>query len=113
MYEEVKYRVDNKIGAIENEKYRLAFAELPPWHSLGFFDQLAERGWNFVIESWAYHPPQPIDLIMPLRLESIWDILLIPTWSMPGITSVTGHFYILSLPAVRRLTIYTWFRTDC
>lgn len=62
MYDEVKYRVDNHIGAIPEEKYRLAFAELPPWHSLGFFNQLAERSWNFVIESWAYHPPRPIDL---------------------------------------------------
>lgn len=62
MHDEVKYRVDNKIGAIPDEKYRLVFAELPPWHSLGFFNRLAERGWNFVIESWAYHPPKPIDL---------------------------------------------------
>ena len=62
MYEEVKQRVDSHIGAVTEEKYRLAFAELPPWHSLKFFDQLAERGWNFVIESWAYHPPQPVDL---------------------------------------------------
>ena len=62
LYEEIKERVDKKIGAIEDEKYRMAFGELPPWHSLGFFDTLAERGWNFVIESWAYHPPIPIDL---------------------------------------------------
>jgi len=62
MYDEVKSMVDNHIGAIPEEKYRLAFAELPPWHSLSFFNQLAERGWNFVIESWAYHPPKPIDL---------------------------------------------------
>jgi len=62
MYNEVKERVDKGVGAIENEKYRLAFAELPPWHSLKFFDQLAERGWNFVVESWAYHPPRPRDL---------------------------------------------------
>ncbi|MEE8204955.1 MAG: 2-hydroxyacyl-CoA dehydratase family protein [Dehalococcoidales bacterium] len=63
MYDEVKGRVDNKIGALESgEKYRLAFLELPPWHSLDFFNQLAERGWNFVIESWVYHPPRPLDL---------------------------------------------------
>jgi len=63
MYDEIKSRVDNKIGALKApERYRLAFLELPPWHSLGFFNQLAERGWNFVIESWAYHPPQPLDL---------------------------------------------------
>ncbi|UCD54103.1 MAG: 2-hydroxyacyl-CoA dehydratase [Dehalococcoidia bacterium] len=62
MYDEVKSRVDNKIGAIPEEKYRLVFAELPPWHSLDFFEELAERGWNFVVESWVYHPPKPIDL---------------------------------------------------
>ncbi len=62
MYDEVKSLAENHIGAIPEEKYRLAFAELPPWHSLGFFNQLAERGWNFVVESWAYHPPKPLDL---------------------------------------------------
>jgi len=62
LYDEVKDRVDNKIGAVAPEKYRLLFGELPPWHGLGIFDQLAERGWNFVVESWAYHPPKPIDL---------------------------------------------------
>lgn len=62
MLVEMKDRVKNKIGAVDNERYRLAFAELPPWHDLKIFDELAERGWNFVIESWAYHPPKPIDL---------------------------------------------------
>ena len=62
MYDEVKYRVDNKISGInQDEKYRLTFIGLPPWHALVFFDQLAERGWNFVTEQ-AYHPPRPIDL---------------------------------------------------
>jgi len=62
MYDEVKNMVANRTGAVAEEKYRLAFAELPPWHNLGFFNQLAERHWNFVIESWAYHPPKPLDL---------------------------------------------------
>jgi len=62
MYKEVKGRVDSHTGAIAEEKYRVVFAELPPWHSLGFFDKLAERGWNFVVESFGYHPPIPIDL---------------------------------------------------
>ncbi len=62
MYDEVKAMVDSGAGAVPEEKFRLAFAELPPWHSLKFFNQLAERGWNFVTESWAYHPPKPVDL---------------------------------------------------
>ncbi len=62
MYDELKDRIDNGIGAVSEERYRLAFSELPPWHSLGFFNQLADRGWNFVMESWNYHPPKPIDL---------------------------------------------------
>ena len=62
LYDEVKHRADNGIAGINREeKYRLIFIGLPPWHSLGFFDQLAERGWNFVFEQ-AYHPPRPIDL---------------------------------------------------
>ncbi len=63
LYDEVQERVDNGVSAIMGEeKYRLMFSELPPWHTLKIFDQLAERGWNFVIESWTYHPPVPIDL---------------------------------------------------
>ncbi|GAI84005.1 unnamed protein product, partial [marine sediment metagenome] len=60
VYDEVKYRVDNNIGAVSEEKYRMVFGNLPPWHSLHFFDLLAERGWNFVIETY-YHPPKPMD----------------------------------------------------
>jgi benzoyl-CoA reductase subunit B len=69
MYQEVKDRINNHIGAIPEEKYRLLFAELPPWHSLGFFDKLAERGWNFVVESFGYRPP------IPLHLSGISDPL--------------------------------------
>jgi benzoyl-CoA reductase/2-hydroxyglutaryl-CoA dehydratase subunit BcrC/BadD/HgdB len=62
LYTEVQGMVQTGKGAVAEEKYRVGFAELPPWHSLGFFDSLAERGWNFVMESWAYHPPLPLDL---------------------------------------------------
>ncbi|MFC1858468.1 2-hydroxyacyl-CoA dehydratase subunit D [Thermodesulfobacteriota bacterium] len=61
VYDEVKYRVDNGIAAIPNEKYRLMFQEIPPWHSLDFFGELAEElGVNIVMESWSFHPPLPI-----------------------------------------------------
>ncbi|MFC1859357.1 2-hydroxyacyl-CoA dehydratase, partial [Thermodesulfobacteriota bacterium] len=61
VYGEVKYKVDNKIGAIPNEKYRMMFFEIPPWHSLGFFDSLAESfGVAMAMESWSYHTMVPI-----------------------------------------------------
>ena len=61
VYAEVKNRVDNKIGAIPNEKYRMMFSELPPWHTLDFFDQIAEKfGIATVMESWSYHPQSPV-----------------------------------------------------
>nr|HID59692.1 2-hydroxyacyl-CoA dehydratase [Desulfobacterales bacterium] len=73
VYDEVKYKVDNKIAAIPNEKYRMMFSELPPWHTLGFFDEIAERyGIALVIESWSYHaiPPIPEE-----ELEGVTDPL--------------------------------------
>jgi benzoyl-CoA reductase subunit B len=61
VYDEVKYKVDNKIGAIPNEKYRMMFSELPPWHSIGFFDDIAEKfGIAMAIESWNYHAITPM-----------------------------------------------------
>lgn len=62
MYREVEERVKQGVGAIADERHRLVFAELPPWHSLSFFDRLAERGWSFVVESFGYRPPEPLDL---------------------------------------------------
>ena len=60
VYDEVKEKVDKGIGAIPNEKYRMMFSELPPWHSLGFFDEMAERyDIAMVFESWNYHPITP------------------------------------------------------
>ncbi|MBU2552776.1 MAG: 2-hydroxyacyl-CoA dehydratase family protein [Proteobacteria bacterium] len=66
LYKEVKYRADNKIGAIPNEKYRVIFAEIPPWHTMNFFDDLADEfGIAVVMEGYAYHfntPPNEEDL---------------------------------------------------
>jgi len=78
VYDEAKQRVDASVGAVANEKYRLIFSELPPWHSLNFFEKLAERGWNFVMESVMYHPPEPMllevssDPIERLAANTYW-----------------------------------------
>jgi benzoyl-CoA reductase/2-hydroxyglutaryl-CoA dehydratase subunit BcrC/BadD/HgdB len=62
MLEEVKQRAETGVSALNvPEKYRLSFDGLPPWHSLDIFDKLAERGWNFVIES-NYRPYTPVNI---------------------------------------------------
>jgi benzoyl-CoA reductase/2-hydroxyglutaryl-CoA dehydratase subunit BcrC/BadD/HgdB len=62
MLEEVKQRVAGGVSALNvPEKFRLSFDGLPPWHSLNIFDKLAERGWNFVIES-NYRPYTPLNI---------------------------------------------------
>ncbi len=54
MYKEAKERVDNGIGALEHEEYRLAFLGIPFWYNLKFFSNL-ER-WNAIIcyETYVY-----------------------------------------------------------
>lgn len=61
LYEEVKYRVENRIGVLPEERYRLVFGELPPWHNLEFFDYLGKYGGVLVVESRGYHPPPPLE----------------------------------------------------
>ena len=73
VYDEVKGKVDQGIGAVPNEKYRMMFAELPPWHSIGFFDDIAEKfGIAMVMESWNYHAPTPL---AEEELEGVTDPL--------------------------------------
>jgi benzoyl-CoA reductase/2-hydroxyglutaryl-CoA dehydratase subunit BcrC/BadD/HgdB len=62
LFDEVKDRVKNGTAGINGEeKFRLSFEGLPPWHSLGIFDKLAEKGWNFVIET-IYKPWTPVNI---------------------------------------------------
>jgi benzoyl-CoA reductase/2-hydroxyglutaryl-CoA dehydratase subunit BcrC/BadD/HgdB len=62
LYDEVKYRVDHKIGTIPNEKYRLLWAlSLPPWYGLVIFNYFESKGAVFPIEV-VYHPPPPVEI---------------------------------------------------
>jgi len=76
VYDEVKDRVDRGVGVLKDEKYRLAFYGLPPWHNLGFFNYLESLGAITVFEG-AYYigPPVDIDLDDPLEglAERIWQ----------------------------------------
>ncbi len=60
--DEIKERAEKGIGGLNGEeKFRLSFDGLPPWHNLNIFDKLAEKGWNFVIES-NYRPWIPVNV---------------------------------------------------
>jgi len=62
LYDEIKYRVDNKIGTIPDEKYRLLWAlSLPPWYGLVIFNYFESKGAVFPIEV-VYHPPEPVNI---------------------------------------------------
>jgi len=43
--------VENGIGIVEEEKYRLVWFGLPPWFNLGFFNYLESLGAVFALES--------------------------------------------------------------
>jgi len=62
LYNEVRYRVDHKIGVISDEKYRLMWGmSLPPWYGLVLFNYFESLGAVFPIEV-VYHPPPPVDI---------------------------------------------------
>lgn len=60
--DELKQRVDNGIGVIPNEKYRLLWGGgLPPWHSMNIFNYFEGHGAVFVRET-SYSPFDKIEL---------------------------------------------------
>jgi len=54
MYREAKERVDNGIGAIGNEEFRLMFEGIPFWYNLKFFSILEKLGAIIVYEPYTY-----------------------------------------------------------
>lgn len=62
LYQELKERVDNGIGVIEDEKYRLLWGMgLPPWHSMYILDYFLSHGAVFAAET-AYMIPEPFEV---------------------------------------------------
>jgi len=62
LYDEVKQRVDNKVGIIPEEKYRLIWGGgIPPWHTMDIFNYVEERGAVFVYQT-SYQPFAPVEL---------------------------------------------------
>ena len=82
MYREAKERVDNGIGALEQEDYRLLFEGIPFWYNLKFFANL-ER-WNAIIvyEPYVYaftkytNPNITKDDVLKKPVESMAELIL-------------------------------------
>lgn len=62
LYDEVKEKVENKIGVIPDEKYRILYGGgLPPWHTLWIFNYFESFGAVFVIEN-VYRSYDPVEV---------------------------------------------------
>ena len=58
----MKYKVENKIGVIPDEKYRILYGGgLPPWHTLWIFNYFESFGAVFVIEN-VYRGYDPVEV---------------------------------------------------
>jgi benzoyl-CoA reductase/2-hydroxyglutaryl-CoA dehydratase subunit BcrC/BadD/HgdB len=73
LYDEVKYKTDNKIGVIPDEKYRILYGGgLPPWHTLWIFNYFESFGAVFVIEN-VYRGFDPVEV--PAHVKDPVDYL--------------------------------------
>lgn len=62
LYHELKERVDNGVGAIDDERYRLLWGVgIPPWHTMSILDYFLNFGAIFAAET-AYMIPEPFEL---------------------------------------------------
>ena len=62
LYNELQTRVNDKVGVIPEEKYRILWgAGLPPWFALAIFNYFESLGAVFPIET-TYHPPVPVEI---------------------------------------------------
>ncbi|MFC1895078.1 2-hydroxyacyl-CoA dehydratase subunit D [Thermodesulfobacteriota bacterium] len=80
LYDEVKERADNGLGAVPGEeKYRIFWYGLPPWYYLGIFNYLQEKGVSTMDNTYdAGDMPEEPDLSNPLYAiakkgyEGVW-----------------------------------------
>jgi len=82
MYREAKERVDNGIGALREEKYRLAFEGIPFWYNLKFFSKLEKWGAIIVYETYTYafskyvNPDITKDIVLNHPIEAMSELML-------------------------------------
>jgi benzoyl-CoA reductase/2-hydroxyglutaryl-CoA dehydratase subunit BcrC/BadD/HgdB len=94
LYDEVKEKVEKKIGVIPDEKYRVLYGGgLPPWHTLWIFNYFESFGAVFVAEN-VYRGYDPVEV--PSRIKDpveylAWRTFLRFTQRHAKAKANTGH----------------------
>ena len=73
LHAEVKNRVDNGLGVIPDEKYRVLWVGIPPWFNMGIFNYLESLGAVSVMET-TYYVWAPVEVDLSRPVEAIVDI---------------------------------------
>ncbi len=82
MYREAKQRVDDGIGALDNEKYRLMFEGIPFWYNLKYFGMLERYGAIIVYEPYTYafskymNPNVTKEMVFSKPIEAMAELML-------------------------------------
>ena len=82
MYKEAKERVDNGIGALKEEKYRLLFEGIPFWYNLKYFGMLERYGAIIVYEPYTYafskymNPKVTKEMVFSKPIEAMAELML-------------------------------------
>ncbi|MBN1615516.1 MAG: 2-hydroxyacyl-CoA dehydratase [Deltaproteobacteria bacterium] len=74
LHDEVRNRVENRIGVIPEEKYRILWVGIPPWFNMGIFNYLESLGAVSAMETtyYVHAPVADVDLSRPV--EAIAEI---------------------------------------
>lgn len=84
--DEVKERVEQGIGAVENERFRLLWDNVPVWHSLKLFRYFEEKDAPLVADTYTRAWTGRIDISKPI--ESAVKKILLPLAVLAGIPTL-------------------------
>ena len=82
MYKEAKERVDNGIGALEKEEFRLMFEGIPFWYNLKYFSKLEKYGAIIVYEPYTYafskymNPNVTKEMVLNKPIEAMSELMM-------------------------------------
>lgn len=82
MYKEAKERVDNGVGALEQENFRLMFEGIPFWYNLKYFSTLEKYGAMIVYEPYTYafskymNPNVTKEYVLSKPVEAMAELML-------------------------------------